>query len=310
MRFALSGAGDVVPDLRRKLPGRGVWTRLDFATVRQAAAKQVFSRGFRAHADAAPELAEDVDRLLERDALQFLSIVNKAGLVVTGAAKVEAAIRAGTVAALIHAVDGSPDGASKLDRLLRGRFGEVAELGPPNKSVPLGPIGFGIGKDKCDTCSAQRGRGQCGLSREGRAFEAISGGRRDADGGLDRREPERRARQNAGMNDCEPGPLEKRMSETNNSGDKTLSASPPKATLHLKRPVEQGTVRQSFSHGRSKAVVVEKVKRRVLGPGEAPARERRRPRSLPRQPPPPRRPAARPSPPRSRRRRPASYCAR
>jgi translation initiation factor IF-2 len=61
------------------------------------------------------------------------------------------------------------------------------------------------------------------------------------------------------------------MSETNNSGDKTLSANPPpKPTLHLKRPVEQGTVRQSFSHGRSKAVVVEKVKRRVVGPGEAP----------------------------------------
>ncbi len=59
------------------------------------------------------------------------------------------------------------------------------------------------------------------------------------------------------------------MSETNNSGDKTLGASPAKPTLHLKRPVEQGTVRQSFSHGRSKAVVVEKVKRRVLGPGEA-----------------------------------------
>ena len=60
------------------------------------------------------------------------------------------------------------------------------------------------------------------------------------------------------------------MSETNNSGDKTSGASSPKATLHLKRPVEQGTVRQSFSHGRSKAVVVEKVKRRILGPGEAP----------------------------------------
>src|SRR5208282_5613824 len=55
--------------------------------------------------------------------------------------------------------------------------------------------------------------------------------------------------------------------------DKTLGASPAKPTLHLKRPVEQGTVRQSFSHGRSKAVVVEKVKRRVLTPGEAPARE-------------------------------------
>jgi translation initiation factor IF-2 len=63
------------------------------------------------------------------------------------------------------------------------------------------------------------------------------------------------------------------MSETGNS-DKTATAVPPKATLHLKRPVEQGTVRQSFSHGRSKAVVVEKVKRRILTPGEAPAAAR------------------------------------
>ena len=56
------------------------------------------------------------------------------------------------------------------------------------------------------------------------------------------------------------------MSDTNNSGDKTLGV--PSKTLSLKRPVEQGMVRQSFSHGRSKAVVVEKVKRRTLGPGE------------------------------------------
>jgi translation initiation factor IF-2 len=61
------------------------------------------------------------------------------------------------------------------------------------------------------------------------------------------------------------------MNETSNSGDKTLGAA-PKATLHLKRPVDAGSVRQSFSHGRSKVVVVEK-KRRVLGPGEAPPRE-------------------------------------
>src|SRR5580658_7351636 len=54
---------------------------------------------------------------------------------------------------------------------------------------------------------------------------------------------------------------------TKNPGDKTLSVAPTK-TLTLKRGgVEQGVVRQSFSHGRSKAVVVEKVKRRA-GPGE------------------------------------------
>jgi translation initiation factor IF-2 len=56
------------------------------------------------------------------------------------------------------------------------------------------------------------------------------------------------------------------MTETKNPGDKTLSVAPSK-TLTLKRSVEQGMVRQSFSHGRTKSVVVEKVKRRPIGHG-------------------------------------------
>jgi translation initiation factor IF-2 len=59
------------------------------------------------------------------------------------------------------------------------------------------------------------------------------------------------------------------MSETKNPGEKTLSVASTKGTLTLKRGVEQGVVRQSFSHGRTKAVVVEKVKRRTIGPAEA-----------------------------------------
>ncbi|RDI62201.1 translation initiation factor IF-2 [Microvirga subterranea] len=55
------------------------------------------------------------------------------------------------------------------------------------------------------------------------------------------------------------------MNDTKNPGDKTLHVS--SKTLSLKRPVEQGVVRQSFSHGRSKAVVVETVKRRPVGQG-------------------------------------------
>ena len=108
------------------------------------------------------------------------------------------------------------------------------------------------------------------------------------------------------------------MSETGNS-DKTVTAAPPKATLHLKRPVEQGTVRQSFSHGRSKAVVVEKVKRRILTPGgsggsarvRAGCARRRAARRLlqarlpPRRGPLPSRPRSRPLRPRPR---PASSC--
>ena len=57
------------------------------------------------------------------------------------------------------------------------------------------------------------------------------------------------------------------MNDTKNPGDKTISVE--RKTLGIKRGgVEQGTVRQSFSHGRSKAVVVEKKKRRVVVPGQ------------------------------------------
>src|SRR5213075_1666337 len=55
--------------------------------------------------------------------------------------------------------------------------------------------------------------------------------------------------------------------DTKSPGEKTLSVTPTK-TLTLKPRSETGVVRQSFSHGRSKAVVVEKVKRRIERPGE------------------------------------------
>ena len=126
LRFALAADGTVVPDIRRKLPGRGVWTRLSIDAVRRAATKNAFSRAFRAKAEAPAALAERVDALLERDALQSLSIANKAGLVVAGAFKVDSAIGAADLAALIQASDGGPDGAAKRAQSLRAKLGPGA----------------------------------------------------------------------------------------------------------------------------------------------------------------------------------------
>jgi translation initiation factor IF-2 len=56
------------------------------------------------------------------------------------------------------------------------------------------------------------------------------------------------------------------MSEANESDGKTSGR---KMTLNVRRTVESGHVRQSFSHGRSKSVVVEKKKRRTIGSGSA-----------------------------------------
>ncbi len=123
LRFALSPQGVVTPDILRRLPGRGVWTLLERATVAKAIQRKAFSRGFRTEAKAEPALPELVDRLLEDDALRFLSLVNKAGLAVSGAMKVEACIRERSVAALLQASEGAPDGVSKIDRLVRGVYG-------------------------------------------------------------------------------------------------------------------------------------------------------------------------------------------
>jgi len=118
LRFALSPDGVVTPDIRRKLPGRGVWTKLDARIV--ARAGKGFAKGFRQSVTASPTLAADIVELLVADALQFLGLVNKSGLLVAGSAKVEAALRSGRARALIHAKEAAPDGVRKLDGIARG----------------------------------------------------------------------------------------------------------------------------------------------------------------------------------------------
>ena len=128
IRFVLGPDSVVFPDIKLKLPGRGVWVGLSKILVAQAVKKQVFSRGLREKALAAADLPDLVEKLLTRDALQALSLANKAGLVTLGFAKVESTIAAGAVSGLVHARDGAPDGKRKLKQALRRRFGD--ELPP------------------------------------------------------------------------------------------------------------------------------------------------------------------------------------
>lgn len=119
IRFVLSPDGVVTPDIRQNLPGRGVWVTGRRATVEEAVRKKIFGRALKAQAETPPELADEVDRFLERDALQALSLANKAGAVTAGFSKVESAIGAGKARALIQARDGGADGARKLGQVVR-----------------------------------------------------------------------------------------------------------------------------------------------------------------------------------------------
>jgi uncharacterized protein len=145
MRFVLSPDGEVVPDLKRKLPGRGVWVQATAKTVAEAVRRKAFTRGFKESAQAPADLAERVDALLEKDALQSLSMANKAGLVVAGAFKVESEIASQAPAALIHARDGSPDGARKIAAALMRR-GEMAAQAPRVEMFASSQLDLALGR--------------------------------------------------------------------------------------------------------------------------------------------------------------------
>jgi hypothetical protein len=118
IRFVVGPAGEAVPDIKRKLPGRGIWIDGTRAAVEEAVKRNVFARGFKRDVKAARDLADQTERLLETAALDALAIAGKAGLVTAGFAKVEASLGHDGVRGLIHASDAAADGKRKLDGAL------------------------------------------------------------------------------------------------------------------------------------------------------------------------------------------------
>ena len=114
VRFVAAPEGGVVPDLARKLPGRGLWVAADRVSVETAAKKGLFSRAAKARIQAGPDLADQVEALLLARLLAGLGLAKKAGDITSGFEKVLASISAGKAAFLIEATDGAADGRRKL----------------------------------------------------------------------------------------------------------------------------------------------------------------------------------------------------
>jgi uncharacterized protein len=114
IRFVPGPEARVVPDLARKLPGRGVWVAANREAVATAAKKGLFSRAAKAKLIAAPDLADQVEALLHSRLLAALGLARKAGDLTFGFEKVLAVIGQGKAAWLIEASDGAEDGRRKL----------------------------------------------------------------------------------------------------------------------------------------------------------------------------------------------------
>jgi predicted RNA-binding protein YlxR (DUF448 family) len=147
IRFVVAPTGEVVADLKRKLPGRGLWVSASRAAVAEAVKRKAFGRGFKREVRVAPTLAEDTGRLLAKSAVEALAIAAKAGQVVSGFAKVEEAIGRGGIAALIHASDGAEDGIRKLN----ARLAAVAQVTGENTGTSrVVPVITALSSDELD----------------------------------------------------------------------------------------------------------------------------------------------------------------
>jgi predicted RNA-binding protein YlxR (DUF448 family) len=127
IRFVVSPDGGAVPDLKRRLPGRGIWVTGTRTALHTAVARKVFARSFKRDVRVAPDLVDMTERLIERAALDALAIAHKAGSVAIGFGKVESVLAAGEVIALLHASDAAADGVRKIAAAERRERAE----GPP-----------------------------------------------------------------------------------------------------------------------------------------------------------------------------------
>jgi predicted RNA-binding protein YlxR (DUF448 family) len=126
VRFALSPDGTVVPDLARRLPGRGMWITARRDVVQAAVSQRVFARSFKRQVKVPDDLPALVERLMKKRLAEAISLANKAGLLVAGFVKVEEALDRGRAVVLLHASEAAADGAAKLDRKFKALIGEDA----------------------------------------------------------------------------------------------------------------------------------------------------------------------------------------
>jgi hypothetical protein len=119
IRFVVGPDQAVVPDLKRKLPGRGAWVTASRAVLATAVKRGAFARAFRADVKAAPDLPDTVERLMERAVLDALGVARKARQVVVGHAQVEAAAEHGAAVAVLHGSDAGPEGVRQILAAIR-----------------------------------------------------------------------------------------------------------------------------------------------------------------------------------------------
>ncbi len=180
IRFVLGPDGTIVPDLARRLPGRGVWisaTRRDLAAaVRQKA----FARSLKQAVSVPDDLTDRVEALLKRRLAEAISLARKAGLLLAGFAKVEQLIEQGQAEVLLHAADAAGDGVAKLDRKFRALRGPGATAETIVRELTNAELSLAIGRANVVHAAASAGGAGRRIAHEARRLRRYREGGQEA----------------------------------------------------------------------------------------------------------------------------------
>lgn len=113
LRFTLAPDRQVMPDFKKRLPGKGFYITNSKRILTEAVTKNVF-RKFGKNTTVVPNLIEIVENILKNKALDSINLAKKAGVLVSGFEKVKEKLTSGKVAFIIQATDAGEDGKNKI----------------------------------------------------------------------------------------------------------------------------------------------------------------------------------------------------
>ena len=160
VRFVAGPDGQVVPDLKGVLPGRGCYVLTDRDTLELAIKRKAFQRAI--SATPAPDLPQLVDRLLADRLLGALGLLRKGGRLVLGAAKVESDIRRNAVTFVLHARDAAADGVRKITQARRALHFDGGDDVPAFCLLSSAEMSLALGQENVIHAAATRNRQSAG----------------------------------------------------------------------------------------------------------------------------------------------------
>jgi len=141
IRLALGPDNMIAPDIRAKAPGRGAWIGVDRATLEEAITKgklgKALARAFKTAVNIPADLADQIEKALERATLDRLGLEARAGALLTGADRIADQARKGAVHLLLHAADAAEDGSRRLDQALRVGLDQIGVSDVRGLALPV-----------------------------------------------------------------------------------------------------------------------------------------------------------------------------